>query len=996
MEPEVRISSLEASAVEEAQTWAKQPVDDQTNQRLEKIAEVVESWSAYLATEHEKRNLIDHAIKKIERNRGSVNETCLEKVRKAFSLFAAFEGQVPAFTCIFSDENNRVFSEIGFALSPSQEQVDLFQRKLGDPRTKKIDVAGLSLPKEAILASDRARPEEITTKKRFYGFFQLVYDILNISNDFSKHWFVFNEDGQPTLLPNVTRENPERSKKMSEAVKRLETELGRWSGFLSVSQEFKSRIEDLIKLLEGCLRSWAPTKQAEEAEAHFEQIKKITETFPKAPYLFVRYLDGSNALLVFRVCSKIGNNGKEIWEYASEVCDQKNKLYLPSFKYIEMGSVTHEGAFCVESNARVSRPHLETLIAAGMPSFETLSAKWEVRFGSSIPGVSHYIELSGIHMCLLAYYSEFIKHILQNSNHLENQEKQIYFEEHSYNAFEMIIRILLWDEGYSSITWENFTDVLSMANFLQLRPVRRNDQLAKCDLVREMCGRWFQLNVSKAELKHPEMVKLLQVSVNFGVESVAATLLEKLLEDQIKSSSDRSFLTTVAAAVHAPSGHTYNKIVSACLARLTDIIKREPVENVLVENVLDVLKFAFSQRSAKASDSINEAYTRFVDGCIAVLKGNKKLSDGAIENILRFANAQKQQEGLDPRTKTQVEDLHLFAKTKLNEGLPGISEERFIENLKNRFKIITEGGYEEFRKNCEQRVSEYLLVNPSKAHLFKEVPLQTLSLRDSLLDDQDVARILQQFPSLRFVDLSKCTNIRGECLKSLGEGVTSLDLSGCVNLQDPTIRHLFRLQHLATLNLSRCTLSGSGFSGFQLPALRVLSLEGCKEFDITCFENSDSALRLEELNLNDCLHFRDDDLETFLVKVSATLTKLSIRSFPISAYGISKLEKLEVLDAFGCTNINIEALPNSLLRLTLDVAARVMRKQSKLKTLNLKHLTLKMHPQTTIEDLITSFTASQETLEVLNLITAHDFEEQKITELQNRFVKAKISVVKGE
>lgn len=991
MEPASSIPQNAITDIDKALDDAKKTVDTDVNERLKRIAAIVENWSAYLYLMQDKKKSLSDMITQIGKNQGSVDRKVLTQVRNALDLLNANQ---PMFKCVFLKSLNKVLkvvSAIGFSSSPSPEQVALFKKKFNDLESEIVNIEGLELHKRILLGRDVEHPEEILSKKRFYEFFELVSNILSVTkdSDWGTNWLVVDANDRANLIANTT-ENYNAPRLMCAALERLKVGISHWSGFIVTGSNFKKSIEGLIEKLEKRFERWTEgTSEAEQAKACFEEIKKVMESLPENPRLVVRYLDENGSLLACRACSREDDRGNEIWDYASNICNEKDPLYLPDFRHLEMGFIVDECVFHLEANACIPKEMVKILMHSSRPSFQKLSSEWEIQFRSSVPGVFQYVALSGLHMCLLAYHSQVIEQMLHNPVYRENQERRICFEAQSYNAFEVMIRILLWEEGYSSITWENFMEVLSLANFLELKQEQANGVAANVDRVRDACGRWFELKQSEVEKKLSEILKLLEASVNFRVPKIAETLWISSLRTQVEASTSCSDLKAIAAVVHTPESTIYNTIAEVCLAQLRKLTATQSAAEVL-----KMLKFACSQRSKKASQSITDAYGKFIDSCMELIKG-KKLNDSDIEDILRFTTDQNLQEGLDPITKEKLEALHQFAKTKLNEGLPGIDETGFVEALKNRFKFIGDRRYEELRKNCEQRVSEYLQKNPSEARSFKDVPLQTLSLRGSQLNDKQIAEILSNLAHLKVVDLSGCIKITGLCLEKLRPCVEDLDLSGCSNLVDESIKHIGRLTHLVTLNLKGCKeINGSGFKDLKL-GLRVLSLEGCSKLKQSNLCHL-GAFPLEELNLNSS-RIRDDVLEKFFEQIAATLTKLSIKSSLNLLKAVEKLNRLEFFDASGCTNMHVTALPNSLKRVTFtlgDTPRLEDEDLARLKNLQLEHLTVEISWEDLMK-LLNSLEKSHDTLRVLNIITGDDIITQELEELK-KFKLEKISIKKRE
>jgi len=993
MEPASNIPQNAIKDIDKALDDAKKAVDTGVNERLKRIAAIVENWSAYLYLMQDKKKSLSDMITQIGKNQGSVNRKVFNQVRDALDLL---NGDQLMFKCVFlqSDESgNNVVSAIGFSSSPSLKQLELFKKKFNDLESEIVNIEGLVLHKNILLRRDLEHPEEILSKKRFYEFFELVRNILGVTKDpdWGTNWLVVDKNDRANLIAN-TRENYGAPTLMCAALERLKVGISHWSGFIVASLNFKTSIQGLIEKLEKRFERWTEkTIEAQQAKECFEEIKKVMKSLQENTRLVVRYLDENGSLLACRACSREGDRGNEIWDYISNICNEKDPLYLTDFRHLEMGSIVDECVFHLEANARIPKEMAKILMHSSRPSFQQLSSEWEIQFRSSVPGVLQYVVLSGLHMCLLAYHSQVIEQMLHNPVYRENREKQICFEDHSYNAFEVMIRILLWEEGYSSITWENFMEVLSLANFLELKQEQANGAAANVDRVKDACCRWFDLKQSEVEKTLSEILKLLEASVNFRVPKIAETLWTSSLSTQVKASTSCSDLKAIAAVVHTPESIIYDIIAIECLAQLFKLTATQSAAEVL-----EMLKFACSQRSKKASQSITSAYGTFIDGCMELIK-SKKLNDSDIEGILRFTTDQNLQEGLDLSTKEKLEALHQFAKRELNDQLPSahVPAKQFVDALKTRFNIIEKGKYEELQKNCEQRVSEYLQKNPSEANFFKDLPLQTLSLRGSLLNDDQIAQILSNLAHLRVVDLSGCINITGSCLEKLPHCVEDLDLSGCRNLADDSIQHLGRLKHLVTLNLKGCReINGSGFKGLKLD-LRVLSLEGCTKLKPSNLCHL-VAFPLEELNLNSS-SLREDALEKFFEQIAATLTKLSIKSSVNLLKAVEKLNRLEVLDASGCTNMYVTALPNSLKRVTFtlgDTPRLEDEDLARLKTLQLEYLTVEISWEDLMK-LLKSLEKSHDTLRVLNIITGDNTTTQELQEELNKFKLAKNSIGKG-
>lgn len=950
---------------------ASQLVDTGINKRLEKIAAIVMQWSGYLPFVDVQRKSLLEKISQISRNQATVHRGSIEKIQSVLDLVSSTQ---PILRCVFLDKHDKPLSALALFLTSSQEQKEFFKKQVSFEDTQKIDIGGVVFSKEILQERDLEYPEEIRFKKHFYAFFEIVSTILSAATDWADNWIVINAEGKGDIEPNKTAKNSAFSKEMCRALKLLETSLNQWSGFLSFDAKFRDCMDQFIQRFEKRAQRWNdPADEVTEAKQCFFRMKEVFESVPKDNYLHVRYLDKDDCLITCRIYSE-NERGHTIWDYLQKISDGSHSL-SGHFSYLEIGSFDQEGAFIIRSNARIPGDVAQILMKKdSQPDFERLFGEWEFRFRRRTPGVVSFMTLNGIYVELLSYYSEPIRKMLGLDKYKESITRTIDFQEHSYSTFEEIIRILLWNEA-ARINWENFQELLSFSNFLQILKVK------------DACIRWLDMEQNQpywSQRISARALELLQSSVNFNSERLAEIVWEGCLRNAVASSVKFAEIKPILELVHSATDPIYHRIVQECLNQAKQFI-RDPLP------LLEILDIVCCQRQNRLAEPIALTYDAFIQLCVERLK-SIQVEDPIIEKILHFVTREDLERGLavDSTTAKQLKDLHEFAKGKLTEMLPEDNLQRFLEALKRRFDIIAKGRYEELRKNCEQRVVEYLIKHPATASSFSSIPLSSLCLKGTTLSEEAIGLIVGAFPSLIALDLSGCSQVTGKCLERVSPYLTSLNLSDCKEFGDHGLNYLKRFIRLSNLNLARCVnLKGKGFNELA-STLKVLSLEGCEEFRLRNLVDL-ASLSLEELNLNLCSE-DNATLGKLFCKIAPSLKRLHVRGCLTLLDAIKCLENLKFVDVSGCTNLQIESLPTSLKEVVIE--GRTIRRQDQfvhLSPLFLKELIIEIRdPDIDPWELITNLQNSQDSLLVLDIKLHRVFTIEQIQELQRRFKKAKI------
>ena len=138
--------------------------------------------------------------------------------------------------------------------------------------------------------------------------------------------------------------------------------------------------------------------------------------------------------------------------------------------------------------------------------------------------------------------------------------------------------------------------------------------------------------------------------------------------------------------------------------------------------------------------------------------------------------------------------------------------------------------------------------------------------------ENKLKQVALEYPQLRSINLSFCTEITNDCFMGEGEGwknLQTLNLMYCKNITDSLLTIVGKkCQNLQTLNLSGCkeiTNTGLAELAKRCPNLQTLGLRCCiKITDTGLAELAKGCTNLQTLDLTDCKEITDTGLAVLL------------------------------------------------------------------------------------------------------------------------------------
>ncbi|EPX74093.1 F-box protein Pof2 [Schizosaccharomyces octosporus yFS286] len=208
------------------------------------------------------------------------------------------------------------------------------------------------------------------------------------------------------------------------------------------------------------------------------------------------------------------------------------------------------------------------------------------------------------------------------------------------------------------------------------------------------------------------------------------------------------------------------------------------------------------------------------------------------------------------------------------------------------------------------------------AALPKLKKLKTLSLSQCvLLDDSQLKETLVHCKHLKKLKLNNCISLTEKTLQTLSEhgDLTELDISGCINMKDPSvlIKVLMKHKNLKELNMSGCFYLTSFIEYYSFPSklcsLRSLNLTGLSELsNHHVLKICEYFPRLQILYLTKCNKITDAAL-TGISYLKTYLTSLHLgHCNEVSDLGITRVLKscrnLTYVDFGGCFRLTDQSV----------------------------------------------------------------------------------------
>lgn len=179
--------------------------------------------------------------------------------------------------------------------------------------------------------------------------------------------------------------------------------------------------------------------------------------------------------------------------------------------------------------------------------------------------------------------------------------------------------------------------------------------------------------------------------------------------------------------------------------------------------------------------------------------------------------------------------------------------------------------------------------------------LQHLNLKGSFnLRDAGLS-FLPHLPSLLGLKLSGCSSLDGSGLAcALSNGITSLDLSGCLKFLGQHLIHVAAISTLRKLNLTNCHNVTDEFLHLLLPLLNLekLIFGWCRDITDKGLKVLADLGNLRMLTLNGC-HVTGEGLVHF--RKDGPLVELEMQSCPLTSASFEQMPPVEALDVTRCT-----------------------------------------------------------------------------------------------